>query len=159
MTTELNEQTLQEALVQIVDTVFGTMVSLEVSACQTPWFHGGDRLIAAVHMMGAWNGALLMECDRGLACRIAGRFLSMDPPIAVDDDVRDVLGELANMVGGNLKSVMTPGIRLSLPSVVDGGDYSVRFCGTQIDARVSFHCDEGPFWITVLRVETSGLPS
>ena len=74
----------------------------------------------------------------------------MDPPDTVDDVVRDVLGELANMIGGNMKCVLTRGIRLSMPSVVDGGDYSLRVCGTKVRERLAFQCAEGLFWITVL---------
>ena len=33
-------------------------------------------------------------------------------PDTVDDDMRDVLGELANMIGGNMKCVLGAGIRL-----------------------------------------------
>ena len=91
-----------------------------------------------------------MECDRGQACRFAGRFLTMEPPETVDDVVRDVLGELANMIGGNLKPVLTPGIRLSMPSVVDGCDYSLRVCGAKIQQRLAFQSAEGLFWITIL---------
>jgi chemotaxis protein CheX len=74
----------------------------------------------------------------------------MDPPDAVDDVVRDVLGELANMIGGNLKCILVPGIRLSMPSVVDGSDYSLRVCGAEVRERLAFQCGEGTFWITVL---------
>jgi chemotaxis protein CheX len=101
-------------------------------------------------LTGDWNGAVLLECDRGQACRFAGRFLSMDPPETVDDVVRDVLGKLANMIGGNLKCVLTRGIRLSMPAVVDGSDYSLRVCGAEVRERLAFQCAEGLFWITVL---------
>jgi hypothetical protein len=46
--------------------------------------------------------------------------------------------------------VLTHGIKMSIPSVIDGGNYTLRVCGTQICQRVSFHCDEGTFWVTVL---------
>lgn len=137
-------------LAQIVESVFGTMMGLEVGDCGTPWFPGGDRLTSAVHMAGDWNGALLLECDGRQACRFAGRFLSMDAPDTVDDVVRDVLGELANMIGGNLKCVLTRGIRLSMPSVVDGSDYNLRVCGAEVQERLAFQCADGIVWITVL---------
>ncbi len=88
---------------QIVESVFITMMDLEVSPSGTPWSPSHDQLTSAVHLSGDWNGALLFECDRRQACQFAGRFLSMEPPEAVNDDVRDVLGELANMIGGNMK--------------------------------------------------------
>jgi hypothetical protein len=49
-----------------------------------------------------------------------------------------------------MKCVLTRGIRLSMPSVVDGGDYSLRVCGAKVRKRLAFQCAEGLFWITVL---------
>jgi chemotaxis protein CheX len=150
MPTGLSIEILPSELAQIVESVFAAMLKLEVGGCGEPWFPSGDRLTAAVHLAGDWNGAVLLECDRRQACRFAGRFLSMDPPGTVDDVVRDVLGELANMIGGNLKCVLMRGIRLSMPSVVDGSDYSLRVCGAEVRERLAFQCAEGLFWITVL---------
>ena len=137
-------------LAQIVGSVFETMMGLETVECDTPWFPHVDRMSAAVHLTGDWNGAVLLECSPEQACRFAGRFLSIDPPPAVDNIVRDVLGELSNMIGGNLKCVLADGIRLSVPSVVDGSEYSLRICGANVQARLAFDCVEGVFWITIL---------
>jgi chemotaxis protein CheX len=150
MPAESSIEILPSELAQIVESVFVTMMSLEVVECATPWFPGGDRLKSAVHLAGDWNGAVVLECDREQACRLAGRYLSMDPPEMVDDVVRDVLGELANMIGGNIKCVLSRGIRLSMPSVVDGSAYSLRVCGAEVKERLAFQCAEGVFWITVL---------
>ena len=148
--TESSAEILPSELAQIVESVFATMLGLEVGECGMPWFPNGERLTAAVHMAGDWNGAILLECDRRQACQFAGRFLSMDPPDSVDDVVRDVLGELVNMIGGNMKCVLTRGIRLSMPSVVDGSDYCLRVCGAVVRGRLAFQCAEGPIWVTVL---------
>jgi chemotaxis protein CheX len=150
MPAQLSVEILPTELAQIVESVFRAMLDLETEECGEPWLPSCDRLTAAVHMTGDWNGAVLVECNPGQACRFAGRFLSMDPPNRVDDVVRDVLGELANMIGGNLKCVLTQGIRLSRPYVVDGSDYSMRVCGAVIHDRLAFCCAEGLFWITIL---------
>ena len=150
MPTELSMEILPDELAQIVEPVFATMLGLEVGKYGTPWFPNGERLTAAVHMAGDWNGAVLLECDRRQACQFAGRFLAMDPPDSVDDVVRDVLGELVNMIGGNMKCVLARGIQLSMPSVVDGSDYCMRICGTKVRERLACQCSEGPFWVTVL---------
>jgi chemotaxis protein CheX len=155
MPTELSKLIQPSELAQIVESVFGAMLNLEVGESGAHWFPSGDRLTSAIHLTGEWNGAVLLECDRSQACRFAGRFLSIDPPDAVDDVVRDVLGELANMIGGNLKCVLTKGIRLSMPSVVDGSDYSMRVCGTVAREQITFECAEGLFWITVLTAHTT----
>ena len=150
MPAELRVEIRPDELAEIVESVFGAMLRLPVEECATPWFPGGERLVSAVHLAGDWNGAVLLECDGGQACRFAGRFLSMDPPETVDDVVRDMLGELANMIGGNLKCVLARGIRLSMPSVVDGSDYSLRICGAAVRMRAGFQCAEGLFWVTIL---------
>jgi chemotaxis protein CheX len=139
-----------DILTQTVEAVFLNMMNLEVSPGETPWTPSQDQLTSAVHLSGVWNGALLFECDRQQACQFAGRFLSMDPPQAVTDDVRDVLGELANMIGGNIKSAVAAGLSLSMPSVTDGNNYGLRVCGSEVQDRLSFQCSDGPFWVTLL---------
>ncbi|MFY9855428.1 MAG: chemotaxis protein CheX [Terracidiphilus sp.] len=139
-----------EMLEQIVGSVFSTMMSLEVSPTTATWSLSGDRLTSSVYLTGDWNGAVLLDCNPRQACQFAGRILSMDPPEVVDDDVRDVLGELANMIGGNMKCSMTTGVSLSMPTVMEGRDYDMRICGSQVLERVAFQCDEGHFWVTVL---------
>ena len=143
-------ETSTEQITQIEESVFMTMMSLDVSPCDASWNPSGDRLTSFVHLTGDWNGAVLLDCNPRQACQFAGRILSMDPPDIVDDDVRDVLGELANMVGGNMKCCMPTGVQLSMPTVMEGRDYDMRICGSQILERVAFQCAEGHFWVTVL---------
>jgi chemotaxis protein CheX len=139
-----------EMLARTVESVFITMMNLEVVPGERAWAPSHDQLTSAVHLSGIWNGAVLLECNCEQACQFAARFLSMDPPEVVNDDVRDVLGELANMIGGNMKSAMATGLCLSMPSVTDGNDYGVRVCGSKIQDRLAFDCDDGPFWVTLL---------
>jgi chemotaxis protein CheX len=150
MPSELSVQLQAGDLSRIVESVFGTMLDLTIDKCVVPGLPSGDLLTAVVHLAGAWNGVVLLECDRQQACRFAGRFLSMEPPETVDTVVRDVLGELVQMIGGNLKSVLTPGLDLSLPSVVDGSDYCLGFRGVEVLERLAVGSAEGLFWVTVL---------
>jgi chemotaxis protein CheX len=149
-------------VVEIVTSVFENMMGLETEKCGVPWFANHDRLTAVVHLTGDWNGAVLLECSRRQARRFAARFLSTshdvgldegNPGGPVDDVTRDVLGEVANMIGGNLKCVLARGTRLSMPSVVDG-DYGLRVCGAGAPERLSFESTEGCFWVAVLRMRT-----
>jgi CheY-specific phosphatase CheX len=141
-----------DMVARIVESVFATMMGLEVYQSEIPWAPSRDQLTSVVHLSGDWNGVLVFECNRWQACRFAGRFLSTDPPDVVNDDVRDLLGELANMIGGNLKCAVVAGLSLSMPSVTDGSDYGIRFCGPEVHNRLGFECAEGPFWVTLLAV-------
>ena len=146
-----------EMLTEIVGSVFETMMSLEVVRSWTPWVPSVERWTSVVHLAGPWNGAFLLECDQGEACRFAGRFLSIDPPDAVDEAAVSVLGEIVNMIGGNMKCVMTPGIVLSIPSVANG--YGLNFDGVEVRDRLGFRCAEGDFWVTVLSIPYSSTDS
>jgi chemotaxis protein CheX len=119
----------REDLARIVVSVFQTMLQLDTEPAKSTWTPAPDGLTAAIYFAGAWKGAVLLECTRPQAFEFTHRLMSIDPPGSVDDDVRDSLGELANMLAGNLKSVLPHGIDLSMPSVVAGSDYSLRVCG------------------------------
>jgi CheY-specific phosphatase CheX len=126
------------------------MLGLEVSPSEIPRRPTGDLLTSYVRLTGDWNGAILLECTRQQACRFAGMILSTKPPDTVDDDVRDVLGELANVIGGNMKCVMATAARLSMPAVIEGGDDDLRVFGSKARERLTFESTEGNFWVTIL---------
>jgi chemotaxis protein CheX len=153
MPTAANIEIHLSELAQIVEYVFSTMMSLEVSACTQPWLPSEDRLTATIYLAGDWNGVLALECGHKQACVFAGRFLSIETPQTVDDVVLDVLGEMTNMIGGNLKCVLAGGLRLSMPSVVDGSDHNLRVCRAGARERLVFECEEGVFSVAVLREE------
>jgi chemotaxis protein CheX len=159
MSIEMPVDIVPGKLAQIVESVFATMMSLEVGEGGPTWYPSADRLTSAVHLAGDWNGTVLVECDRSQACRFAGRFLSVSPPDTVTDMVRDVLGELTNMIGGNLKCVLTQGVSLSTPCVVDGGADRLWIGGDGTRVQHAFQCVEGAFWITVFNRYPPGLPS
>jgi hypothetical protein len=92
----------------IVAAVFQAMLGLEVEPAGEVQPSEPAQMNATVHLGGTWDGALMLETSRSQACRLAGRFLSIDPPPSVDDNVRDVMGALANMIAGNLKCALAP---------------------------------------------------
>lgn len=133
---------------EIVSMVLDTMLGLEATPLEADWTPRAETMLATVHMTGRWSGAILLETTKRQACFFAGLFLTLDPPERVDNDVRDVLGELVNMIAGNLKSMIAPGAMLSMPSVVDGSDYTLRICsGTEV-RRQAFLCEGDVIWLS-----------
>jgi chemotaxis protein CheX len=142
----------RDDLARVVQSVFETMIDLEVAACEASWAHSQDTITAAVHFAGDWRGAALVECDARQACQFATRLMGIALPAAINDDVRDAMGELANMVAGNLKSVLPHGVGLSMPSVVEGSDYALRVCGAKAVERIAFSSPLGIFRITLVEM-------
>lgn len=72
---------------------------------------------ASISIAGGWNGSLVLRVSRRLADDVAARLFATAPDATVSDtDVLDVLGELVNVVGGNVKALLPGPNTLSLPS-------------------------------------------
>ncbi len=145
MTTEVRK----EMLMRTVASVFITMLGLEVFLSEIPWCPAGNLVTSYVQLTGDWNGTIFLECTCRQARSFAGLILSADPPAAVDDNVRDALGELANVIGGNMKCGLSTAARLSMPTVMDGGDCVARLFGGEERERLTFQSSEGHFWVTI----------
>ncbi len=142
----------QGEISQIVADVFKTMFKTEVDSVPETWEPRPGCLTAAIFFAGSWKGAVLLECTETLARKWTSRLVGMVEPPEVTDDVRDAMGELVNMVGGNLKSVLPRGVGLSMPSVVQGRNYSLRICGGNLVNRQIFCCGADRFAITLVEV-------
>jgi chemotaxis protein CheX len=137
---------------QIVEHVFQTMMEMEVRVADAPFPPSGDLITAAISLAGSWKGAVLVECGLPEAFLFTSRMIGIDPPTSLNDDVRDALGELANMVGGNLKSVLPGGVSLSLPTVVWGQDYTMQICRAGRSRRWVFQSPDAVFAIGLIEV-------
>jgi chemotaxis protein CheX len=73
---------------------------------------------AAVTVTGAWEGMISVELPTTAAEEVCRRMLGVED--TVDEDVADAVGELVNMIGGNVKSLMPGPSVLSLPVVAAG---------------------------------------
>jgi chemotaxis protein CheX len=142
-------------IAQIVSDVFQTMIEAEVLPVGPPYAVRENTVTAAIFFAGTWRGAVLVECDEAQARRWTSRLMSIPEPDTFTDDVRDAMGEIVNMVGGNLKSVLPHGVALSMPSVVQGRSYSLRVCGSNMVNHQGFVTADGPFWVTLVEVPES----
>jgi chemotaxis protein CheX len=140
----------REDLETVVGSVFATMMGLEVWPSDEPCPAPAGMVTAAVYLTGEWTGAACVHVAPEQARAFAGCFLGMPAPDSVSDDVRDVMGELANMIAGNLKCTLSPGIRVSIPSVTDGPGYSLRVCGPHVASRTGYDTPAGPLWISLI---------
>ena len=146
--TELQNSS-DEELAQVVRSVFDTMLGLEVEPSPGDMALQSGVLTAIVFVTGQHAGAVVIHCPYYQACRFTGRFLGKVPPASVNDDVLDVLGELANMVAGNLKRRLLPGAHLSIPSVIEGSDAILTLLWRTAHRRV-FDTEVGAFGISIV---------
>lgn len=112
----------------------------------------GRTVTGCVHISGEWNGSVFVECTSELAIAAAEAMFGADPGTLPDDEVSDALGELTNMIGGNIKSLLPAPSKLSTPSVADGVGYTVRVPGAVRLDRVALVCAAGPLFISIWKV-------
>ncbi len=151
MTPAFTLETYREGISQVATAVYETMLDVCLHAAPSPCAAAPNSFTAAVSYAGSWKGALLLECSREQAMDWAARLMSIQPPISADD-TRDGLGELTNMLAGNLKPLLPPGVGLSIPCVVEGSDYSLPIWGGNLSESLYFEDQFGSFRITLVEV-------
>jgi chemotaxis protein CheX len=106
----------EQALRDFTDNIWSTMLGLTLD--DTPGPAACDFVTAFVQITGDWNGAVTVELASPLAHRVAAALFAMEPAEVGDGEVGDAVGEVANMLGGNVKALLNGSCQLSLPSVV-----------------------------------------
>jgi len=113
--------TLAQSVVPMAQDLFTAMVDgepgllLPVPALEEPI---PDPLYAWVDIVGPSVSRTMVVTARETADRLARSLLLKDDDEAVTlEDVQDALGEVANVVGGNLKAMLPEGSSLTLPVV------------------------------------------
>ena len=137
----------------LVKDVFNTMLGNE--AWMDPEHPEDHRfsVCGALFFVGAWQGAILVELDRPLAFSITAHLEAIPEPTTVDTYVRDAVGEVTNMLAGNLKTLLPAGTIMSIPSVVEGSDFSVSVVGVNTSSRMGFGTPKGAFRITLVQMQ------
>ena len=136
-------------LQSISETIWGTLFTSTLERATVPGPEVHREVTGLVHIDGAWQGALMLRCSTALAAMVtAAMFESVgEPP---EEDVRDAVGELTNMMAGNVKALLPEPCAISLPSVALGADYAVRVMGAEPVAEVAFACGGEPLSVTLL---------
>jgi chemotaxis protein CheX len=144
-------QVTDEDINTIVTEIWSSMLGMEAG----PNGHNvpdpeAFRVSASVQITGAWNGAVEMQFTTALAKHLAEAMLGIPAEETTDEDVADVVGELANMAGGNLKTLTEGACALSLPSVTEGRHLRTAYPGGTVVADVAFECEGSPFKVAVV---------
>jgi CheY-specific phosphatase CheX len=111
-----------------------------------------EFVLGKVTITGTWQGAVTLGCSTGLARKAAAAMFGKLPADADAGEIRDALGELTNMVGGNYKTLLKGDCKLSVPNVMD----TVPF-GNVNPAPPEhewFECEGGMVLVNVLKAAT-----
>ena len=127
--------------------VFTTMLAMQVTPKpehveQTPPMIA-DGVMALVGLAGPCTGAGVITCGTAFAIEVCNHLL-MAEETSVNEDVLDAMGEVANMIIGNFKTLAEEHVGplcLSIPTVIHGRNFTSRSIGNNAWVVLPFECD------------------
>jgi len=128
----------------VVANVFDTMLSMEVESIegQPAETNHGNHIVGSVSFAGAVLGNLNLHVDEEFACLMTAAMLGMEiDEIEGDEEVHDVIGELCNMICGDLKSKLCDAgltCELSIPSITSGKSFKIESRGWERSEHYGF---------------------
>ena len=137
-------QFLEEEVTQIASTVWETVLGLNLVRCDSAPTPDDEVVAGLVQVTGAWEGAVTIETSADFARQAAATMFGLDPDAASSADTQDAIGELTNMTGGNVKSLLPEPCQLSLPTVVEGREQASRLLRGELITTVAFECHGSP---------------
>ncbi|HXE96352.1 MAG TPA: chemotaxis protein CheX [Dongiaceae bacterium] len=129
--TSFTEEQVAACVINATREVFSTMVMMEVTddfPLKEPVSRFKCSITGMVGFAGTYSGVISIHCPVTLALMITSNMLGIDCD-EVSDDLNDAIGEIANMLGGSVKQVLSKGgldVKLSIPTVISGEDYTVN---------------------------------
>ncbi len=137
-------------IIDATNEIFSSMVMMELRVkgdIQSTLAPLENSITGVIGLAGTHKGVLAMHFPKPVAMAITGSFLGMDVD-EINEDVEDAVGELANMLGGSVKSILSAkgrDIDLSLPSVISGENYDFQPTRELERVVIPFQCDAGEF--------------
>ena len=155
----MDEAKITEMVRSATQEVFQTMLSMEAEPGESYMEQGTsesyDGLVALVGIAGKWTGMGSIYCTAELAMRVTS-VMFMAEETSVNLEVLDAMSELANMIVGNVKSMLESELGplgLSIPTVIYGRNYRALSGGARERLVVPFLCESHRIEVKICLVE------
>lgn len=143
---------IREKIIESAQEIFSSMVMMEVAVSDeelTDRRVMSDSISGIIGLAGTHKGVLAIHLPKVVALAITSSFLGMDVD-EIGPDVEDAVGELANMLGGNIKTILSQkgrDIELSMPTTISGKQYDFQPTKDAEQVAIPFVTDAGNFVI------------
>ncbi|MCL2442950.1 MAG: chemotaxis protein CheX [Treponema sp.] len=134
MTVEL--QNYVEPFVEVTVNTFKEFVGIDISP-RHPHFLDPDKgfewdISAVIGLSGVVKGAVIISMKSDLAIKLTD-LLTDDTHSEIDADVIDAIGEINNIIAGNIKPKVPNGdkIVISIPTIIKGKEHSIAWPSKQ----------------------------
>ena len=121
-----------EPFIKVCKNVFREFVGQTLEA-ELPYFIEKDTITewdvsAVIGLTGEARGAVVISMKQDLAVNLTATLTGKEHK-GLDDDVVDAVGEIINIIAGNVKQELEEAFRLviSLPTIVKGKEHSIAW--------------------------------
>jgi chemotaxis protein CheX len=151
---DISKLDLKAFCVNSTKSVFHTMLSMEVSAIETNSATelSGNKVVGCVGFAGDVIGNICVHVSKEFARAMSAAMMGMEVDEIEDDEINDVIGEVSNMVGGDMKSRLCDAgfpCVLSIPNVTSGKDFKIESKGWMRHEKIAFQHQEELYMVEV----------
>lgn len=142
---------IEETLRDVIGTIWTGLLGLPVQ--ETPFgmmpIGPTPTLAGRVTIGGGWDGLVSVHCAQPLAEMLAGLMFERTPTDTTIEQQSDALGEITNMTGGNLKTVLAADCNLGQPMVGADDRFTPLVADARLVSQLAFECEGQPFVVSV----------
>ena len=117
---------------ELVRDIWASVLGLDAAPAPASARADEARLTGFVHIQGDWEGTVTVDCSLALATTAAAAMFGMEVDELAKEEIDDALGEITNMTGGGIKSMLPGSCKLSLPTVIEGTGFTINVPGTTL---------------------------
>ncbi len=150
----ITEICFEDVLLESAKEVFETMIFMTVEQCPDCITVEGETLLGSITFTGSIEGCMAISCDLACAKTIAANMLAMEDEDDIsEDEIRDAIGEIANMVMGSIKASLLKqkvgNLNVSIPCVVSGRELSSSLGDQAQEVTIPVYIDDSVAEITL----------
>ena len=146
-------QFLENEIQQYSKMVWSTLLGLEIEPEAGPFNLSSEEMVTgSVQVTGKWNGVISLYLPSPLVARVTETMFSLNSGQATPETKKDAIGEIINMIGGNIKALLPQPSSLSTPVFSMEGQ-SQQFPFTKKVTQCKFVCNGNPFALSLYEQE------
>ncbi len=148
---ENDSTVLREKIIEIVNEIYSTMIFMDVEYMDDSRVYQtlSTGISSIVGLGGDVRGVVSVHMETGAALKTTENLLGIALE-EIDDDVKDAIGELVNMIAGGVKIFFSDnGIdaKLAIPSTIAGKGYRTGGITGATSVKVPFSIEGGSFMV------------
>ena len=126
---KITDQAIRQSISSTLIETFDAMMSIQIESAEEEGALPDSRMVGAIHFGGEVVGVMSFSLSEAFSREVTAAMLGIEvDEIESLEEIKDVIGELANIVAGNLKTeFLDSGLTcvISTPSITLGSDFKI----------------------------------